>query len=111
MVNASAMGMTTAVVYAVIIALALPLETIMLSLFAAELFGNRPFPKVMGIFAAVNTAGYAVGNPVANWVFDTFGSYNPMIITFGFFMLTVTVVFQFILNAAYRQKKQILAAQ
>jgi len=111
LVNASAMGMATAAVYAAIIALALPLETIMLSLFAAELFGNRPFPKIMGIFAAVNTAGYAVGNPVANWVFDTFGTYNPMIMAFGLLMLTVTVVFQFILNAAYRQRKEILAVQ
>jgi len=111
LVNASAMGMATAAVYAAIIALALPLETIMLSLFAAELFGNRPFPKIMGIFAAVNTAGYAVGNPVANWVFDTFGTYNPMIMAFGLLMLTVTVVFQFILNAAYRQRKAILAVQ
>ena len=108
--NATATGMALAAAFAVMVALALPLETIMLSLFAAELFGNRAFPKTMGIFAAVNTAGYAVGNPVANWVFDTFGSYNPIILTFGAIMLAVTIVFQFILNAAYRDRKIILAA-
>ena len=108
--NATATGMALAAAFAVMVALALPLETIMLSLFAAELFGNRAFPKTMGIFAAVNTAGYAVGNPVANWVFDTFGSYNPIILTFGAIMLAVTIVFQFILNSAYKQRKIILAA-
>ena len=108
--NATATGMGLAAAFAVMVALALPLETIMLSLFAAELFGNRAFPKTMGIFAAVNTAGYAVGNPIANWVFDTFGSYNPIILTFGAIMLAVTIVFQFILNSAYKQRKIILAA-
>ena len=108
--NATATGMALAAAFAVMVALALPLETIMLSLFAAELFGNRAFPKTMGIFAAVNTAGYAVGNPVANWVFDTFGSYNPIILTFGAIMLAVTIVFQFILSAAYQDRKIILAA-
>ena len=108
--NATATGMALAAAFAVMVALALPLETIMLSLFAAELFGNRAFPKTMGIFAAVNTAGYAVGNPIANWVFDTFGSYNPIILTFGAIMLAVTIVFQFILSAAYKDRKIILAA-
>ena len=108
--NATATGMALAAAFAVMVALALPLETIMLSLFAAELFGNRAFPKTMGIFAAVNTAGYAVGNPIANWVFDAFGSYNPIILTFGAIMLAVTIVFQFILNSAYQDRKIILAA-
>ena len=108
--TATATGMALAAAFAVMVALALPLETIMLSLFAAELFGNRAFPKTMGIFAAVNTAGYAVGNPIANWVFDAFGSYNPIILTFGAIMLAVTIVFQFILSAAYKDRKIILTA-
>ena len=111
LVGATGFGMSMAAAYSVMLALALPLETIMLSLFAAELFGNRPFPKIMGIFAAVNTAGYAVGGPIANWVFDACGSYNPVIIAFGLVMLGVTVIFQFILNRAYRERRMILAAK
>lgn len=110
-VSTTPMGMTLALLYAALIAIGLPLETIMLSLFAAELFGNRAFPKTMGIFAAVNTAGYAVGNPIANWVFDVCGTYNPIILFFGAVMLGVTILFQFILNAAYRERKIILAAR
>ena len=95
--------------YAVISALALPLETIMVSLFASELFGSRAFPHTMSIFSAVNTAGYAVSAPLANWCFDSFGSYVPVILTYCGIMCAVMVAFQFILTAAQRDRKRILA--
>ena len=108
LVSATVLGKNLAVAHAVFNALALPLETIMLSLFASELFGNRAFAHTMGIFAAVNTAGYAAGTPLANWCFDAFGTYVPVILFYCGTMLVVTVVFQFILNAAYRERKRIL---
>lgn len=111
LVSATVLGKNLAVAHAVFNALALPLETIMLSLFASELFGNRAFAHTMGIFAAVNTAGYAAGTPLANWCFDAFGTYVPVILFYCGTMLVVTVVFQFILNAAYRERKRILAQE
>ena len=108
LVSATVLGKNLAVAHAVFNALALPLETIMLSLFASELFGNRAFAHTMGIFAAVNTAGYAAGTPLANWCFDAFGTYVPVILFYCGTMLVVTVVFQFILNAAYRERKRLL---
>ena len=109
--GAGAFGRASAAGYAVISSLAMPLETIMLSLFAAELFGTRAFPHTMSIFAAVNTAGYAVSTPVANWCFDSFGSYVPVILCYCGIMAAVTVVFQFILSAAHRDRKQLPAAE
>ena len=111
LLSATVLGKNLAVAHAVFNALALPLETIMLSLFASELFGNRAFAHTMGIFAAVNTAGYAAGTPLANWCFDAFGTYVPVILFYCGTMLVVTVVFQFILNAAYRERKRILAQE
>ena len=111
LVSATVLGKNLAVAHAVFNALALPLETIMLSLFASELFGNRAFAHTMGIFVAVNTAGYAAGTPLANWCFDAFGTYVPVILFYCGTMLVVTVVFQFILNAAYRERKRILAQE
>jgi predicted MFS family arabinose efflux permease len=110
-VSASAMGIRLASAHALFTALALPLETIMLSLFASELFGNRAFPHTMGLFSAVNTAGYAVGTPVANWCFDTMGTYVPVILGYCGIMAAVTVAFLFILRAAYRDRKIILAQE
>ena len=111
LVSASALGETIAGAHAVFEALALPLETIMLSLFASELFGAKAFPHTMGIFAAVNTAGYAAGTPVANICYDAFGTYKPVILFYCGTMLVITVVFQFILSAAYRERKKILSQE
>ena len=111
LVSATALGIGIAGAHSVFTALALPLETIMLSIFASELFGNKAFAHTMGVFAAVNTAGYAAGTPLANWCFDTFGTYIPVILTYCGIMLAVTIVFQFILNAAYRERKKIMAQE
>lgn len=105
LVGTSAFGRGTAVGYAVASALALPLETIMISLFASELFGNRAFPHTMSIFSAVNTAGFALSAPIANWCFDSFGSYVPVILAACGIMSLVTVLFQFILSTAHRYRK------
>jgi len=110
MVSATALGKGSAAGYAVISSLGMPLETIMISLFAAELFGSRSFPHTMSIFAAVNTAGYAVSTPIANWCFDSFGSYVPVILCYTAIMAVVTITFQFILTAAHRDRKTLLSA-
>lgn len=109
MVGVSAMGRSSAVGYAVISAMAMPLETVMISLFAAELFGSRAFPHTMSIFAAVNTAGYAVSTPVANWCFDAMGSYVPVILVYCGIMAAVTVAFQIVLSTTHRDRKKYLA--
>lgn len=108
LVGATALGKTSAAGYAVISALGMPLETIMISLFAAELFGSRAFPHTMSIFAAVNTAGYAVSTPIANWCFDHFGSYVPVILCYCGIMAAVTLVFQIVLTVAHRDRQKYL---
>lgn len=109
MVGVTALGRGSAVSYGAVSALAMPLETVMISLFASELFGSRAFPHTMSIFAAVNTAGYAVSTPVANWCFDSFGSYVPVILIYCGIMALVMVTFQLVLTAAHRDRKKYLA--
>ena len=109
LVGVTALGRASAFGYAVVSALALPLETIMVSLFASELFGNRAFPHTMSIFSAVNTAGFAMSAPLANWCFDSFGSYVPIILAYCAIMAVVLVSFQFILTIAHRDRKKILS--
>ena len=65
-----------AYVYTAFSALALPLETIMLPIYARELFGEKRFNEALGIFVSVNTAGYATGAPLSNLCYDLFGNYN-----------------------------------
>ena len=104
-------GRAIALVRVVFAAIALPLETVMLPLFASELFGNKSFDKVVGLFAAASTAGFAIGAPFANLCFDLLGNYNVPFIVFACLLVFVAVTMQFVLTVANRDKAKILAAE
>ena len=104
-------GMVYAMIYGILSSLALPLETIMLSLITTDLFGNKSFDKILGIVAALNTTGYAVGAPLMNWCYDAFGTYVPFIWVCVGIMLAVTIMYQFTITAAQKERKRILAAE
>ena len=91
-------------------ATALPLETVMISLFANELFGNKSFNKVVGMFAASTTAGFALASPFSQLWKSVFGNYTVSMIAFAILMIFVTVTMQFVLKCANRDKKTILEA-
>ena len=104
-------GMVYAMIYGILSSLALPLETIMLSLITTDLFGNKSFDKILGIVAALNTTGYAVGAPLMNWCYDAFGTYVPFIWVCVGIMLAVTIMYQFVITAAQKERKRVLAAE
>ena len=102
--NAGA-GIVFAFTWGAISALALPLETVMVPLIAADLFGEKDNARIMGIFVSVNTAGFAFGTPVANAIFDIAGTYVPVLYVIAAAMLAIMVGFWFILNAVEKEKK------
>jgi MFS family permease len=104
-------GRIFALVYGVFSSLALPLETIMLSLITTDLFGNKSFDKMLGIISALNVAGYAVGAPLMNWSYDLFDTYVPFIWICAGIMVVVTVMYQLVISAAQKERKAILAAE
>ncbi len=104
-VDNSKAGICLAYMRGIFSTLALPLETVMVPLFASDLFGNRCFGKTVGLFAAASTAGFAVGAPLGNIIFDFFGSYNVAFAIFGGVALFVTVAMQFVLSASNRDRK------
>lgn len=107
LVSPTTTGMVLAMAYGVISALGLPLETIMLPLITADLFGEKDYAKILGILVSFNQFGYAVGAPLTNLVFDLTGTYVPSLYAMAAVMLAVTVVFQFILSAAKRRKQAV----
>lgn len=109
MVTNTPMGMAFAVIYGIFSALALPLETIMLPIYASDLFGERSFNQVLGIFVSVNTAGYALGSPLINMCYDIFGSYTPGFFVGAVLMTLVTVGIQTVITLAGRERKRQLA--
>ena len=105
MVTNSPMGKVLAMFYGIFSSLSLPLETIMLPIFSNDLFGGKSFNKVLGIFTSVNTAGYAVGAPIANLCYDITGNYNIALYASCIIIIAVTIGMQFVISASNKQKE------
>lgn len=100
-------GMVLAMIYAVIAGIALPLETVMLPIYASDLFGDKSFNKILGIFVSLNQVGYALGAPVINLCYDLLGSYKLSLIICAVVMLLVIIGLQVVISSAHKQKKLI----
>ncbi len=101
----SPMGMAFAMLYGIFSALALPLETIMLPIYASDLFGEKSFNQVLGIFVSVNTAGYALSGPLMNLCFDLLGSYKLALFIAAGLMLAIILSLQFVINTGNKYYK------
>ena len=93
-----------AAIYSVIIPFALPLETIMLPLIAMDLFGQKSYSKIMGIFVSVNTFGYATGAPIMNLMYDLTGTYRPTMLVMAGTLAVVGATMQFVITAARKAR-------
>lgn len=107
LVSDSALGKGLAIGYSFVHAMALPLETIMLPLIAADLFGEKEYGKMLGIFVSINTAGYACGPFLTNLAYDFIGSYTPILLLYACVMATITVAFLFSQKQADQVKKEV----
>ena len=107
----SPLGMVMAMIYCIFKSLALPLETIMLPIYASDLFGERSYEKVLGIFVSVNVTGYALGAPTLNLCYDLFGTYTPMLIACAIIMVLVTVIIQYVISKAHSVREEVNAIE
>lgn len=107
LVTNSPTGMVLAMLYSIFSALALPLETIMLPIYASDLFGECSYEKTLGLFVSVNVTGYALGAPAVNLCFDILGTYKPILIACAGIMLAVTLVMQYVVTRAHRMQKEV----
>ena len=82
----------------------------MIPLFTMEYFGNKDFDKILGYMAGANTAGFALGYPFGNLIFDMFGSYNIAFAIFGATVLAVFIIMQYSYKGA-RQDRLIIESQ
>lgn len=108
-VTNSAAGMFFAMFFGIFSSLALPLETVMLPIIVGDLFGQKSYNQMIGIFAALNSIGYAIGSPMANITYDIFGTYKPMFIVCCIIMIAVVIIFQISVTMAYKKKKIIFS--
>ncbi len=91
--------------YSVLHGVALPLETVMLPIYAKDLFGQKSFAKVLGIFVSLNQIGYAFGDPIMNLFYTIFGSYDVGLIVMLVSTLILTIVLQYVISSSNKLKK------
>ena len=99
-------GFVLAVIYAALSPFAMPLETVLLPIYAADLFGQKEFAKFLGILVSANVAGYALGAPLFNLAYDLLGSYVPALIAVSVLMSAIFVLLQFVITCAHREQKK-----
>jgi MFS family permease len=86
-------------VFGALYAVALPLETIIPPLVAADLVGSGDYNRMTGILVAVISFGYAAGSTVTNLTFNLFGSYRPMYLFLGVAMIAIMLTFNLVIRA------------
>ena len=100
----SSLGIGLGVVYAIFMAVALPLQTVMLPIIVRELFGEESFDNALGIFVGVNTAGYAL-TPIADFIFDSTGSYDLWISICIALFFAIAVAMNIVITLSKRDRK------
>ena len=94
LITPTAAGIAVAFGFCILLSLALPLETVVIPLLTNDLFGSASYEKILGIFMSMNYAGFALGMPVINLVFDRTGSYFPAMIAMACLMVVILVAVQ-----------------
>ena len=107
----SGLGIALVIIYSLFSALALPLETIMVPIYAMALFGERSYGKILGIFISVNTAGYALGALLMSICFDVTGSYKIAILIAAVLMSISLIVMQCTIIKAKKTRAQMEIAE
>ena len=108
--TASTLGNIMAVVFALMFALALPLETLVVPLIANDLFGNKDYDKILGLLIAANYAGYALGAPFINIFADMGLGYAPGLLILSGVMAFALLIMQFAIDKAWKKKAEVIAA-
>lgn len=104
----SVQGKAFAMIYGIISSLAQPLETVMIPILVGDLFGQKSFNKILGIFITINTAGFALGSPVINFVYDKLGSYKMAFLACGIMMILVILLMQFAITMGHKLRKDVI---
>lgn len=104
-VSGSGLGLGAAYLYPLFSALALPIDTIMLPLFASDFFGEKSYNKFLGILVSLKDTGYAMGTVVVNGFYDAFGNYKLAFIVCGIAMISSFFIMQYVERTAKKLKQ------
>lgn len=95
-------------IYSILSSVALPLETIMIPLLVAEMFGRKNYSKIMGYYLGLNTFGYAAGSLAVNYFRDLHGTYSKIFVIFAVLLTLNLIVIQFAFSSAKKAREKYL---
>ena len=108
MMQNTTFGIISSFISAVLLTFALPLETVVIPLLTNDMFGSASYNKLLGLFMAFNTAGFAIGSPLTNAVYDIWGTYVPLFVVSAGIMIAITILTQISIDLNNKDKKRIL---
>lgn len=106
-VGNTVLGKIILIISSLLFALSLPLETVMLPIYASDFFGLKSYNNVLGIFVSISYAGMAIGPPIVNLFFDKQKSYISALYIFLFLMIIIGIVFLIAVKLLNKHKKEI----
>ncbi len=95
-----------AMVYAIVFAIGVPVQTVGMPLITVEYFGHRDEAAILGVLVSISTVGYAVGTPLVNLFYDVQGTYVYALLLMAAMMAVATVASMLAMNTADRLKKE-----
>ena len=104
-VSPTPFGKVLAMSYAIFAPIAFPLDTIMLPIYSSDLFGEKSFEKMLGIFVSLNYAGFACSAPLMNFCYDKLGSYHVALVASAVISVGIVIGLQLIISASQRQRR------
>ena len=95
--NTTAMAWTAAMIFA----LSVSTEAVMVPMVVRKVLDEQQYNKYLGLYMAAVNAGITAGVPVANFSFDRFGSYVPVMVAY----IGVGAVVLYLMTAALSPAK------
>ena len=105
-ITAGTIGEVLSYAYMILLNIAMPLETVMLPVYANELFGEKSFNNVLGIFVAMHQVGSSLSSLVMNVSYDLAGSYIPIFAVLGVLMTIMLIVINISISSANRLRSK-----
>ena len=93
--------------YFILVDVALPLETIILPIYASDLFGKKDYTKFLGIVISANTLGQSLGSPIMGLCFDIWGNYSVALYLGTILMAIAMLLMQYVVTASNKEKRLI----
>lgn len=104
-VTVTTTGKALAIAQSALKAVAMPIETVLVSIIVLDLFGQKSFNKALAIVTSVFTVGQAVNQPFLNLPFDISGSYLISFVASVIASIVVVILMNFAISSVRKDMK------